>query len=561
MLAIGDLLDGKYKILNEIGHGGMSTVYLAINEKANKTWAVKEVRKNGQENFQVVKQSLIMEIEMLKKLSHPNLPSIVDIIDTEDDFFIVMDFIEGNSLEDYIQEKKRLSQEEVVSYALQLGSVLKYLHEQTPPIIYRDLKPSNIMRKSDGTVMLVDFGTAREYKEEKIEDTTCLGTRGYAAPEQFGGMGQTDARTDIYALGVTMYYLLTGKSPALPPYEIYPIRHWDSTLSSGLEHIILKCTNNNPKDRYQNVSDFLYDLEHFHDYDQSALRKYKHQLAVFFCTVLISALSGILGTTMFLIAGQKQQNTYQNHISMAKVSTDATDKFNHLKQAIALSPDREDAYMLLCEEFQEDGVFSVDEEKEVVRLATSTNGYLEKWKAKSPIEYADFCFAIGNTYWFYYEHEENRQTFALTWYEEAKGIYATQPDALIRQNRCELFSEIGGFYKKVFAAQLEGSDEGMYQRYWDNLKQLKQENDVHPDRELITLRLYKEMVCNSLEYASYLKQDGVPLAEIQEMYSQIQEKAAGMHSNSTQVKNEIAILYQYMDDGIKIIESTYELES
>ena len=98
MLEIGSLIDGKYKILNEVGHGGMSVVYLAMNERANKQWAIKEVRKDGVKDFEVVKQSLVAETNMLKKLSHPSLPDIVDVIDEDDRFLIVMDYIEGNSL-------------------------------------------------------------------------------------------------------------------------------------------------------------------------------------------------------------------------------------------------------------------------------------------------------------------------------------------------------------------------------------------------------------------------------------------------------------------------------
>lgn len=241
MLEIGSFIDGKYKILNEIGHGGMSNVYLAMNEKANKTWAVKEVRKQGIRDFEVIRQSLMIETDLLKKISHPNLPSIVDVIEENDNFLIVMDYVDGKTLEKLLKERKTIRQEEVVDWAMQLCNVLDYLHHCTPPIIYRDMKPSNIMLKSDGTVILIDFGTAREYKTEKQEDTTCLGTKGYAAPEQFGGMGQTDARTDIYSLGATMYHLLTGHNPAKPPYEMYPVRYWNAKLSSGLEYIIEKC--------------------------------------------------------------------------------------------------------------------------------------------------------------------------------------------------------------------------------------------------------------------------------------------------------------------------------
>lgn len=111
------------------------------------------------------------------------------------------------------------------------------------------------MLKPDGNVMLIDFGTAREFKYSSVADTTCLGTQGYAAPEQFGGHGQTDARTDIYCLGATMYHLVTGHNPATPPYEMYPIRQWNPMLSSGLEEIILKCTQRNPEDRYQSCAE------------------------------------------------------------------------------------------------------------------------------------------------------------------------------------------------------------------------------------------------------------------------------------------------------------------
>ena len=239
MLEIGSLLDGKYKILNEIGHGGMSVVYLALNERANKTWAVKEVRKDGGNDTTVVSQGLVAETEMLKKLNHPNLPSIVDVIDKDDSFIIVMDYIEGNSLQHLLDVEGPQHPEKVITWAKQLCDVLGYLHSRKPPIIYRDMKPANVMLRPNGEVTLIDFGTAREYKDTRNEDTTWLGTRGYAAPEQFGGRGQTDARTDIYTLGATMYHLITGYSPADTNFEVLPIGKFVPQLKgSGLEKII-----------------------------------------------------------------------------------------------------------------------------------------------------------------------------------------------------------------------------------------------------------------------------------------------------------------------------------
>ena len=161
MLEIGSLVDGKYKILNKIGQGGMSVVYLAMNERANKQWAIKEVRKDGVQNFEVVKQGLIVETDLLKKLDHPNLPSIIDVIDGDGSFLIVMDYIEGRHLESVIREYGAQDQADVIEWAKQLCDVLSYLHSRKPPIIYRDMKPSNVMLRPDGKVMLIDFGTAR----------------------------------------------------------------------------------------------------------------------------------------------------------------------------------------------------------------------------------------------------------------------------------------------------------------------------------------------------------------------------------------------------------------
>lgn len=181
MLQIGSVVDGKYKVLNKVGQGGMSVVYLALNEKANKTWAIKEVRKDGVQDFATVKQGLIAETNILKSLSHKYLPSIVDVIDDEDTFLIVMDYIQGKSLKEVLKENMEregfpIPVDELISWSKQLCEVLYYLHTRPNPIIYRDMKPSNVMLKPDGEISLIDFGTARVFKTGNSEDTTCLGT-------------------------------------------------------------------------------------------------------------------------------------------------------------------------------------------------------------------------------------------------------------------------------------------------------------------------------------------------------------------------------------------------
>ena len=319
MLEIGSIIDGKYKILNVIGKGGMSVVYLAMNERANKQWAIKEVRKDGVQNFEVVKQNLIVETDLLKRLNHPHLPSIIDVIDGDGTFLIVMDYIEGNPLSKAIKNSGAQNQDDVIEWAKQLCDVLGYLHSRKPPIIYRDMKPSNVMLKPDGNVMLIDFGTAREFKSTSVADTTCLGTQGYAAPEQFGGHGQTDARTDIYCLGATMYHLITGHNPALPPYEMYPIRQWNPMLSSGLEEIILKCTQKNPDDRYQSCAELLYALDHYQDLDIENKKVQSLKWKTFIASVIL-ALVMLVGSIGFTVALSLQtSSTYEYYMNQAEL--------------------------------------------------------------------------------------------------------------------------------------------------------------------------------------------------------------------------------------------------
>lgn len=260
-LQIGSLLDGRYQILRLIGKGGMSDVYLATDQRLHNTCAVKEIRYGSVKDIMLVLESIRNEARLMQQLDHPAIPKIYDIIESSDSFILIMEYVEGSPLSKILSERGPFEETQVLDFARQLGQVLNHMHERPRPIIYRDLKPANIMLRSDGKLKLIDFGTAREYNPGAIGDTTCLGTVGFAAPEQFGGMGQTDVRTDIYNLGATLYYLVTGRNPAEPPYEICPIRQVNPKLSRGLEFIIQKCIEKDPNNRFQSAAQLLDALE------------------------------------------------------------------------------------------------------------------------------------------------------------------------------------------------------------------------------------------------------------------------------------------------------------
>ena len=304
------LFNGKYKTLNLIGSGGMSKVYLAESTSLGTKWAIKAVDKRLSTEF-----DLLAEPNILKKLNHPSLPRIIDIEEDENNLYIIEDYIDGTSLDRQLKEKKNFDENTVINWAKQLCDVLIYLHNQKPnPIIYRDMKPANIIVDKDNKVKLIDFGIAREFKIDNDSDTTYMGTRGYAAPEQYG-TSQSDKRTDIYSLGVTMYHLLTGISPLEPPYELRKLRLIDSNFSEGIEYIVNKCIQSDPINRYQSVEELLYDLNNIHTFNSYYIKQKKIEKTknIIKATMLVTSISSILLGTK--VMGDEKNEKYENLIS------------------------------------------------------------------------------------------------------------------------------------------------------------------------------------------------------------------------------------------------------
>ncbi|MBQ8116759.1 MAG: serine/threonine protein kinase [Lachnospiraceae bacterium] len=530
MLEIGSLVDGKYKILSEIGHGGMSVVYMAINEKANKTWAIKEVRKDGVLDFEAVRQGLIVETDMLKKLKHPYLPSIVDVIEDANSFLIVMDYIEGNALDTVLQEYGPLPQEYVIEWAKQLCDVLGYLHSRTPAIIYRDIKPANIMLKPDGTITLIDFGTAREYKEKNLADTTCLGTIGYAAPEQFGGMGQTDARTDIYCLGTTLYHLVTGYNPSDPPYEVKPIREIDPALSGGLENILTKCVQKNPDERYQSCAELMYDLEHYDEIDDLHQRAQRRKMGGFIAALSMSLLCGVFGLLTNYASQQAASDKYQEIISEAGKTLDYDEKVRLYESAI-LIPNKageKDAYEGLIKLFKEDAIYDTTEEKVLIKALKNNQDAL-----KSNVDnYVDIYFETGKLYWYYYDYGENnisqvtRAKNSIEWFQ---GAIDNAPADHPNLGLAKVYHSIGVFFRNIDSQKQEASDRGVYEPFFRQLNELVDRVcEDESESEIVKLELLKLVRYSLHKYATDFKKDGVTEEEMLALFDKMKGYLEGI---------------------------------
>lgn len=311
MAKIGnEIIDSKYEILKLLNTGGMnSAIYLALDKKLNRQWAIKKVRKSSSQTTSM----LMAEASIMKNLDHPMLPRIVGIEEDPKFFYIIMDFVQGENLKTVVASSGPQAQDTVVSWGVKLCDVLTYLHGKG--IVYRDMKPANIMLSPDGNIKLIDFGIAREYKENASEDTTALGTEGYAAPEQYEGKGQTDARTDVYGMGITLFQLLTGVNPSSYQENIFSIRLQNPNLSSGLDKIILKCTNKDPKKRYQSTEELKKALLNYRKLDDKFLKKQKKVIKKFFTLLGLSTLCFVIAGGSFIGSYFQKNNRYSALLS------------------------------------------------------------------------------------------------------------------------------------------------------------------------------------------------------------------------------------------------------
>ncbi len=507
----------------------MSRVYLAINEKANKTWAIKEIRRESILGKELVRERLLAETELLKNLSHPRLPSIVDVIDKRGHFLIVMDYIEGNSLQEILDKEGAQSQEQVISWGKELCEVLSYLHQREPAIIYRDMKPSNIMVQPDKSLKLIDFGTAREIRETYgRDDTICLGTPGYAAPEQWGGCGQTDVRTDIYCLGAVLYYLITGQDPGKEPYGIHPIRRFRPELSAGLEEIIRKCTQKDPEERFQSCQDLCYALEHYEEMDILWREKQKNRLRIFLFTLLLTFLCFSIAFYGWNREQKLKMDTYQAWMERACSAREMEEKLSAYEKAISLNPCREDGYLELLNQVflavGKDGTvtFTCQEDEELRRILnqmTSDGRTFEMCLKENREGYERFAYELGLAYYYDYEREGSKN-YAVKWLN-----IAAESEILpeMSRDRALRLGTIGTYYSQIGQVNRAGDEKVSYEDYWEDLTKLSSGNLVQLDNAVTALRMYQELASQIYGRTLEFRQAGISGEELKEQLEKIEK--------------------------------------
>lgn len=526
MAEIGSVIDGKYEILREIGHGGMSVVYLAMDTHLNKQWAVKEIKKKGSgKNDEIIVNSLLAEANLMKRLDHAALPRIVDIIDNGVTIYVVMDYIEGESLDKILNEYGAQPEELVIRWAMQLCDALAYLHAQKPPIIYRDMKPANIMLKPEGNIKIIDFGIAREYKEQSLADTTVLGTKGYAPPEQYSG--QTDARSDIFALGMTMHHLLTGIDPRSG--EAYaPVRMWNPELSEGIELIIDKCVEPAPENRYQNCSDLLYDLEHPDLITRGYKKRQKRKVAAFMAAAGMTVVLFLAGAVCTTIAKNINNSNYEILVSPS-TATALNEKIDSYKRAIAIYPERTDAYMCMLEAYEDEGRFGKEENDEFLALYNANKDTFDHTTS----EVAELNYKIGMMYFNYYTEEDGSYSFS-TRVQKAYSFFAENhnnaeiPQDFEDMNLSECYYQICSFYKNYIlnGATVEEASRDNYENLFSTIENTLA--DVQSAGAYNQLSLYNGIFMLLYDQRSSMVQVKVEQNEITDLMDNVYDDAKNL---------------------------------
>jgi serine/threonine protein kinase len=245
----GEVILLKYKILRILKDAQDACIFLVEHIDLNSYWIIKKVHR--------VSDKHLKEVALLKGIKHDNIPLLVDVIIEGDFLYLIREYIDGLTLDQYIREKGRITEMEGVQIGIDLCKIVEFFHDFPQPIIIRDIKPNNMIIARDGAVKLIDFSIAKHFESSSVRDTEYLGTRGFAAMEQYGTRthDKCDKQTDVFGIGATLYYLFTQQDLGKPPYNFESFEHYRADLSDSLEKILKKACQLKKEDRFPSVSD------------------------------------------------------------------------------------------------------------------------------------------------------------------------------------------------------------------------------------------------------------------------------------------------------------------
>lgn len=540
----GDVLAGKYRLLKPLGKGGGGSVWLALHMQTEQFRAVKEIprQENGRE---------FHELNMIKKLHHPALAQILDVLEESSRIYLIMEYIRGQNLEELSRKRGCLTVEQTLDAGLQISGALCYLHSRKTPVYHLDIKPANIICRKDGRLVLVDFGAA--WKDSGQKEDRRNGTEGFAAPEQYDLTRAVDTRTDVYGLGATLYCLISGKrySPVLYKGKI-------PGCPEALGEVIRKCLCPEPELRYADSRALYQSLTRIQrGYHGS--RQRCRLLAALMLAMLSLGLAVRELPREFLFQAEENWN-YEKILAEALCVPDG-ESLALYRRAVFLEPEREDAYLQYLRQAGADGEFTEEEERSVrMLLHTIPLGEEQSYEellSQNPAAYGKVMTGLGLACWYDYTGENGRR-LGSGWFSKAAACAQTittsvgeetsssqegtdsraeQKEDEVREaeevwiQRAEIYAHMGNYFDRLGRPDESGETRDAARQYWQDQGRLL-ELDFAADENVVTaLRFFRESMEQLVFLAEELRKSGITGEECFQRLELILEKMEQLLAN------------------------------
>lgn len=550
MLSKGSVLEDRYRIEGKTGEGGSGAVYQAVQIRTGRRLAVKEIQKSRGENQ--VRKTLLL----LKDLHHPGLPLVLDVLETEQSLLIVMEYIFGNTLQQEMEGRKAAGKgfepEEILSLGSELCRILLYLHSLSEPLLYRDMKPSNIILSQNGRVVLVDLGSICLCRDTRRQRYTSIGTAGYAAPEQYRKDAKLTLGADIYSLGAVLHHAITGISPAQHPFFFEKITKAAPFLVTGskgrkyrrllgLERILEKCTCFRTEDRYEDMEEVLEDLQKPEKCYWAATGLGKVAGALPLVLSLLALCSGLVFFHSEKTIGRlKQEGKAYCLMKAERAEEEQMDSW--IQAALDFSPGDGACFAVMLDRMLLDGIFSREEQTRIRELLNQPvkgeGADQEMLLRRNPEACLRFSYQMGSACLYGaegipdYSVAEGFFKDVLrageNWKPEQEGLQA-EKELLMR--RAEILERICGYRGQQLLKQVQGDRLVSIEEYWKDLTLLLEE-DIPAGNILITeLGLWREILGLLTDWPSELRNAGISWEEQEEATTIVERLVTGLQDS------------------------------
>lgn len=492
------VLRDRFEIEKCIHSRGMANVYIVKDRNLGKRWCLKEIIKSDAGKSDIEYVSLLQEAKVLRSVSHTGIPRITDTDEDGDSLMIVEDYVEGITLSKCIQTKGAIRQDIAVQWMKQLCQIIMYLHGLKTPILYRDMKPDNVIIQPDGNIKLLDYGTCVIiYKPGQLPHGYAMGTAGYAAPEQTKKNLPCDLRSDIYGLGMTYYSMLTGLNMAgIPRDKVKDVGIINPSISKGLAEVVNKCIEEDPDKRFQDCQELLYALQTYTTGDEGYRKKAVRRIVTTAVTLGLSLACFLGSWVTYGLDVNETEKEYQNAVLVAE----QTGRQEDYSKAISLYPERLNPYFGYIDSIKLDGEFSFEEESDILSFINPN-----LMSVKESERYGELAYELGRLYWFYYNIDSNNEgkVQSVKWFKDAIEC-GYEPEI------ASVYFNLGVFHRDIAISIREANDAGMYSKYWNNLLSAK---DVNAG-DIVTLQTNIAIAECVSNYSYNLKRDGVTYESI-----------------------------------------------